>query len=322
MSEQEKRERSAKRGEAQNLDEAQTIEPEPGDSEPEPTPLSPMQEALLAKLRVDVRDVDYDDSTRIGYGGFGAVFKGRLKKDTRVAIKSLYGSNDARSIATFRREIAVWAGFPAQRNILPLIAYCESPPLMISELVLDGNMRQRLANLGWNQDKGIEYLTGVAAGMAFLHSYNVLHGDLKCANVMIDKDVPKICDFGMAKIRELISSSSSIAGPVAGDRWFHVPRILHNWQTSTARRRLCLCDAVLRGGELRRVPIRWSGQDHHHVCDRIGRKTAKTLSRNRQNVEPHAVCLETGTRRAPDFQSDCQRHGKMDTGRDRNVATN
>ncbi len=57
--------------------------------------------------------------------------------------------------------------------------------MMISEYVIQGNMQTRLEHFEWDLDKGTECLRGVAEGMAYLHSFNVLHGDLKTVNVMI-----------------------------------------------------------------------------------------------------------------------------------------
>ncbi|KAJ7231804.1 kinase-like domain-containing protein, partial [Mycena rebaudengoi] len=42
---------------------------------------------------------------------------------------------------------------------------------------------------------------GVASGLQFLHANNIIHGDLKVQNVLVDKrGVPCICDFGVSKI--------------------------------------------------------------------------------------------------------------------------
>ncbi len=54
------------------------------------------------------------------------------------------------------------------------------------------------AFLRWEHRLGM--LHAVAAGMAFLHSRNVVHGDLRTANLFVCKDGNvKIGDFGFAK---------------------------------------------------------------------------------------------------------------------------
>ncbi|KAJ7793883.1 kinase-like domain-containing protein [Mycena olivaceomarginata] len=42
---------------------------------------------------------------------------------------------------------------------------------------------------------------GVAFGLEYLHKNNVVHGDLKASNIMVDaRRVPCICDFGISQI--------------------------------------------------------------------------------------------------------------------------
>ncbi|KAI9029127.1 kinase-like domain-containing protein [Hyaloraphidium curvatum] len=169
--------------------------------------------AFLSKLRIAKDEVAYstEKASILGEGSFGTVYRGVLRGATRVAVKTIKGDVTPETVQMFLKEIAVWDGLN-QRNVLPLLAFCESPPLLISELT-DGSMRSRLEQLRWDQAVGLRYLRGTAAGMAYLHSYKVLHGDLKCANIMIDHDIPKIADFGLAKVRTHLS-----LGTTSGDR--------------------------------------------------------------------------------------------------------
>ncbi|KAI9029124.1 kinase-like domain-containing protein [Hyaloraphidium curvatum] len=169
--------------------------------------------AFLSKLRIAKDEVAYstEKASILGQGSFGTVYRGVLRGATRVAVKTVKGDVTPETVQMFLKEIAVWDGLN-QRNVLPLLAFCESPPLLISELT-DGSMRARLEQLRWDQTVGLRYLRGTAAGMAYLHSYKVLHGDLKCANIMIDHDIPKIADFGLAKVRTHLS-----LGTTSGDR--------------------------------------------------------------------------------------------------------
>lgn len=53
---------------------------------------------------------------------------------------------------------------------------------------------------GWNNTQKLIVIYGIASGMSYLHSRNVVHRDLKPSNVLLDDNAyPKICDFGYAK---------------------------------------------------------------------------------------------------------------------------
>ncbi|KAJ7581956.1 kinase-like domain-containing protein, partial [Mycena floridula] len=44
-------------------------------------------------------------------------------------------------------------------------------------------------------------ITAIASGLEYLHSKDVVHGDLKAQNILVDKrGNPSICDFGISKL--------------------------------------------------------------------------------------------------------------------------
>ncbi|KAG8868293.1 hypothetical protein FRB97_002559, partial [Tulasnella sp. 331] len=62
---------------------------------------------------------------------------------------------------------------------------------------------------------------GIASGLAYLHACDVIHGDLKAANILLDDSLnPKICDFGLSKVlhSEYKDTSLALKG-VGSSRW-------------------------------------------------------------------------------------------------------
>ncbi|KAG8990863.1 hypothetical protein FRB94_013030 [Tulasnella sp. JGI-2019a] len=55
-----------------------------------------------------------------------------------------------------------------------------------------------------------DQVLGITAGLSYLHSHNIVHGDVKAANVLLNNNlVPALCDLGMAKIVDGVSETSS-----------------------------------------------------------------------------------------------------------------
>jgi len=72
---------------------------------------------------------------------------------------------------------------------------------MVSRIASSGNLRDFLSLKNWRPNIAKHHLAEVCKGMAFLHSKNVLHGDLKASNILVDKGFARITDFGLARVR-------------------------------------------------------------------------------------------------------------------------
>ena len=77
-------------------------------------------------------------------------------------------------------------------------------PVIITELSLNGSLEEVLEserkghkNTNWDETKKLISIFGIASGMSYLHSQNILHHDLKPSNILLDdKLFPKVSDFG------------------------------------------------------------------------------------------------------------------------------
>lgn len=60
----------------------------------------------------------------------------------------------------------------------------------------------------------LEIAIGVATGMAYLHSMNIIHRDLKAANLLIDHEhrIVKVSDFGVARLIDEVNIMTSETG--------------------------------------------------------------------------------------------------------------
>jgi len=157
------------------------------------------------------------------YGGFSEIYKGAwtdpLTDDVvKVAIKLLRGVHTnpivlAHTIRRLNRETRVWHPL-SHKNVMPFLGLCNDigpSPAMISPLCDNGDVHRYLVNNP--QENRSKVIIGVAHGLQYLHSMNVVHGDLKGHNVLMDDDgIPRLSDFGRSKFIDHRGFTTSFAG--------------------------------------------------------------------------------------------------------------
>ncbi|XP_062183804.1 probable L-type lectin-domain containing receptor kinase S.5 [Phragmites australis] len=180
---------------------------------------------------------NFDESRKLGKGGFGAVFKGTLwsGKDgatcVEVAVKN-FTRNENRCYDDFLAEVHIINQL-RHRNIVPLIGWCyeKGELLLIYEYMPNGSLdhhlfpkEQQRSILGWTTRYDV--VVDVAAGLHYVHhehEHMVLHRDIKASNIMLDSAFHgRLGDFGLARIVGLDKNSYTDLG-VAGTWGFIAP---------------------------------------------------------------------------------------------------
>ena len=148
----------------------------------------------------------------LGEGGMGVVYRATdLQRERTVAIKALHASlmGDAEIRRRFTREAQLMLGWN-HRNVARVHDFIEHPDLLafVMEYV-DGPTLEEYVQR-WNgklpYDDIRQIFTGVLEAMEEAHSVGIVHRDLKPQNILLRLEeptvVPKIVDFGIAKILE------------------------------------------------------------------------------------------------------------------------
>ncbi|XP_075634999.1 putative LRR receptor-like serine/threonine-protein kinase At1g06840 isoform X3 [Castanea sativa] len=149
----------------------------------------------------------FDNSSEVGQGGYGKVYKGILADGVVVAIKraqegSLQGEKE------FLTEIELLSRLH-HRNLVSLIGYCdeEGEQMLVYEFMSNGTLRDHLSA---KCKEPLSFATrlrialGSAKGILYLHTEAdppVFHRDIKASNILLDsKYMAKVADFGLSRL--------------------------------------------------------------------------------------------------------------------------
>ncbi|KAH9657606.1 G-type lectin S-receptor-like serine/threonine-protein kinase [Citrus sinensis] len=147
-------------------------------------------------------------SSKLGQGGFGPVYWGRLKDGQEIAVKRLSKAS-GQGLEEFMNEVMVISKLQ-HRNLVRLLGCCVEgeekmliyeymPNRSLDALLFDPLKKERL---DWR--KRFNIIEGISRGLLYLHRdsrLRIIHRDLKASNILLDEELnPKISDFGMAKI--------------------------------------------------------------------------------------------------------------------------
>ncbi|KAI3796133.1 hypothetical protein L1987_38797 [Smallanthus sonchifolius] len=174
---------------------------------------------------------NFHPDNKLGEGGYGPVFKGKLEDGREIAVKKLSQSSKQGN-KEFNNEAKLLARVQ-HRNVVSLLGYCGNPEkLLVYEYVVHESLDKLLFKnkdvLDWKRRYDI--IRGVARGLLYLHEDShdrIVHRDIKASNILLDeKWIPKIADFGMARLYP--EDQTHINTRVAGTNGYMAPEyVMH-----------------------------------------------------------------------------------------------
>ncbi|XP_062199737.1 PTI1-like tyrosine-protein kinase At3g15890 [Phragmites australis] len=157
---------------------------------------------------------NFNESNKLGEGGFGTVYWGRTSKGVEIAVKRLKAMT-AKAEMEFAIEVEI-LGRVRHKNLLSLRGFYAGGDerLIVYDYMPNHSLlthlhphrgtpaSQQHQPLDW--PRRVAIAIGAAEGLAYLHheaNPHIIHRDIKASNVLLDAEfVPKVADFGFAKL--------------------------------------------------------------------------------------------------------------------------
>ncbi|KAL2473180.1 Protein kinase superfamily protein [Forsythia ovata] len=168
---------------------------------------------------------NFSPINKIGEGGFGSVYKGKLRNEKMAAIKVLL-PRSTQGVKEFLTEIQVISDVQHE-NLVKLYGCCveENQRILVYNYLENNSLAQTLiggghSSIQFSWQTRVKICVGVAKGLAYLHEEvrpPIVHRDIKASNILLDKDLsPKISDFGLAKLipADMTHVSTRVAGTI------------------------------------------------------------------------------------------------------------
>ncbi|KAF7330803.1 Protein kinase domain-containing protein [Mycena venus] len=168
---------------------------------------------------------------QVAGGGFGDIWKG-LVGGQNVAVKSMrvFRDDDVKaSLKKLGREALIWRQL-SHPNLLPFFGLYEldDRPCLISPWMDNGDLKDFLNNAPSDLDP-VSLTADVVMGVDYLHNNNIVHGDLKAANILVSPSGRAcISDFGLSSIVDALSLKLTLSSHNArgGTPRYQAPELL------------------------------------------------------------------------------------------------
>lgn len=171
---------------------------------------------------------DYRVLSELGRGGMGVVFLAEHVKLKRLAaVKMILESTaiDPDSIERFESEARAVASLKHD-NVIQLyeIGTFKDKPFFALEYASGGTLSDKIRELPLSPKDAAGTVESLARAMYVAHENGVLHRDLKPSNILMTEDgIPKITDFGLAKLIIEDDQNQTRTGTVMGTPCYMSP---------------------------------------------------------------------------------------------------
>ncbi|KAJ9174834.1 hypothetical protein P3X46_013435 [Hevea brasiliensis] len=154
----------------------------------------------------------------LGCGSYALVYEGYAAGGFFFAVKEVQlldqGNQTKKCIYQIEQEIALLSQF----NHPNIVQYYgtdkdETKLYIFLELVSSSSLAEIYSRYHLKDSQVAAYTRQILYGLKYLHEHNVIHRDIKCANILVNVEgTVKLADFGLAKVTEFNNLIKSCKG--------------------------------------------------------------------------------------------------------------
>ncbi|KAK0240369.1 kinase-like domain-containing protein [Armillaria nabsnona] len=153
-------------------------------------------------------------------GTYNDIYKGEWldKESVSVRLPRIAESGNQDVQRRFEREVTIWRSL-THKNVVPLYGFLriDDDVYSVSPWMDNGTVNDFVKSNP--QVDRLHILSEISEGMEYLHLKEIIHGDLRGANVLISRDgTPRLSDFGMSKFLEDCGKGMT-SSPAINPRW-------------------------------------------------------------------------------------------------------
>lgn len=203
----------------------------PLDGEQQPQIESKADHVQIPNDGTDVWEIDprlLKFESKVASGSYGDLYKGTYCSQD-VAIKVLKAERINTDLQKeFAQEVYIMRKV-RHKNVVQFIGACTKPPSLciVTEFMSGGSVYDYL-----HKHRGtfklpslLKVAIDVSKGMNYLHQNNIIHRDLKAANLLMDEnEVVKVADFGVARVK---AQSGVMTAETGTYRWM-APEVIEH----------------------------------------------------------------------------------------------
>ncbi|KAL7208823.1 hypothetical protein ACSBR1_030534 [Camellia fascicularis] len=171
--------------------------------------ISPNELSISLNDRFNPIVGDWVKGQLLGRGSFGSVYEVIADGGFFIAVKEVslldQGDQGRQSISQLEQEIALLSQFEHENIVRYYGADKDESNLYIFlELVTEGSLSSVYQKYNLPDSLVSSYTRQILHGLKYLHERNVVHRDIKCANILVHANGSvKLADFGLAKVTKL-----------------------------------------------------------------------------------------------------------------------